>query len=89
MRAESEAKTGSLAYPFSLTPFLVGSIRKCLTSSSGSEGVEPSGGIDTLSASPNAPGKLFESRTRKEPGEAFFKAETASSREMVGLYHSL
>ena len=63
---------GSFMQPFILTPFVVGSIRKCLTSSW--VGSEPgfictlAGGLSTLSASPYAPGKLLLSRIRNVPG---------------------
>ena len=62
---------GSLQQPFILTPFVVGSIKKCLTNSL--LGSVPllictfGGGLSTFKARPYAPGKLLLSRIKNVP----------------------
>lgn len=83
-------KTGSLAQPFRRTPRVVGSTKKCRTSSSpgGPFEATPGGGCATLITKPNAFANVVESRTTNVPGAALRKSATASSREIVGRYQN-
>lgn len=90
-KAESDVKTGSFGLPFNRTPRIVGSTRKCRTSSSlfGPLDCTPGGGWATLTTRPYALAKVVESRTTNVPGGAFRSKAIASSRLMFGLYQYL
>jgi len=82
--------TGSLLHPLRRTPRAVGSMRKCLTSSLlRSPPLEDAftlgGGVATLTAKPNAPGKEFESRTMKVPGGLLFKMLIAERKYLFQI----